>query len=206
MLSHTSMIQCRHTLTNGSCAVNTRPVLATSPCIRGARAMVTRNTSIDHAAFASAAQRFWSKVVCVDSASDTCWHWLAHKKNGYGTIKIGGRWFSAHRAAWILTYGDIDPTLTIDHLCRNRACVNPAHLEQVTMRVNTLRGMTFSGINSRKTHCPKGHPYSESNTKLTNKHARGTVVSRACRTCQNEQRRTERARAVQRARRSRHAS
>jgi hypothetical protein len=102
-----------------------------------------------------------------------------------------------------LTYGDIDPTLTIDHLCRNRACVNPAHLEQVSMRVNTLRGVGFTAQNARKTHCPKGHPYSESNTFPANKHVRGTVVARACRTCQNERRRTEMAQAMRRASRSR---
>jgi len=185
MLYQGVMVQLRYEITNPPCAVNTRRVLATFPCIRGARAMVNGNPTIDLDAFSSARQRFWSKVACVDSVSDTCWHWLAQKnKNGYGKIRIGGRWFLAHRAAWILTYGDIDPALTLDHLCRNPACVNPAHLEQVPMRINTLRGIGFAAQNARKTHCPQGHPYSETNTKLTNKRRRGTLVARACRICQ----------------------
>lgn len=183
------MIYYAYTLASPDSAGNTTRALATFPCIRGARAMVDRNTSIDHAAFAAARQRFWSKVVCVDSASDTCWHWLAQKnKTGYGKIKIGGRWFFAHRAAWILTFGNIDPTLTLDHLCRNHACVNPAHLELVPIRINILRGTSWSASNARKTHCPQGHPYTESNTIRTNK--RGTTMARACRTCQNERKRT----------------
>ena len=157
--------------------------------------MVHSNTAIDNATISATAQRFWSHVVCVDSSTDTCWHWLAYKdKHGYGRFGICRCIFRAPRVAWILTHGDIDPTMTIDHLCRNHACVNPAHLEQVSRRENTLRGNGFPGQNSRKTHCPQGHLYDESNTQLTNKNLRGSVRARACRTCKYEQKRARRQR------------
>lgn len=159
---------------------------------------------IDYEFFASDAvrQRFWSKVVCVDSPTDTCWHWLAYKsKEGYGYVNIGRssfkHVFTAHRAAWILTYGTIDSALTLDHLCRNPSCVNPAHMEQVSNRVNILRGNGASAQNARKTHCPQGHAYSESNTTLRQN------GDRRCLTCQREQGRIPKRRALTQEQRAR---
>ena len=145
------------------------------------RAMTTANAPIDLDAFASARARFWSKVVCVSSISDTCWHWLARKnQHGYGTTTVGGRRFLAHRAAWILTYGSIDHTLTLDHLCRNRACVNPAHLEQVSLRSNILRGESVSAVYAKRTHCKHGHGYTPKNTRID-----PTTGGRRCRICEH---------------------
>lgn len=156
--------------------------------------MVTRHTTIDYAVFVSDPQYFWGKVVCVDSATETCWHWLGLKyPNGYGMVPSRRRRFLAHRVAWVLTYGTIDHTLTLDHLCRNRACVNPAHLEQVSMHMNNLRGNGFSGKNARKTHCPQGHPYDESNTILTTNPRPGLIMGRKCRLCNRARKRTPRA-------------
>lgn len=97
----------------------------------------------------------------------------------------------AHRWAYELVVGPIPVGLTIDHLCRNPACVRPSHLEVVTMLENNLRAPTsVTAINSAKTHCPKGHPYDESNTYLM------PSGGRDCRTCINE--RSARYRARQR--------
>lgn len=78
----------------------------------------------------------------------------------------------AHRVAYETWVGPIPDGLTIDHLCRNRLCIEPTHLEPVTNRENIQRGG-----NSLKTHCPQGHPYDEVNTASRNNR-------RYCRTCE----------------------
>lgn len=82
----------------------------------------------------------------------------------------------AHREAYERANGPIPPGLTIDHLCRNRSCVNPEHLEAVTSRENTLRGFGVTAQNARKSHCVKGHPFNETNTY----HQAGRRQCRAC--------------------------
>jgi hypothetical protein len=109
-----------------------------------------------------------------------CVVWFGAKQtNGYGSVSIGaGKTALAHRAAYFIARGEIDPSLTIDHLCRNRLCVNPEHLEQVTCRENNRRGFGFSGVNARKTHCDAGHELAGDNLIVK---ARG---NRNCRECQ----------------------
>jgi hypothetical protein len=82
----------------------------------------------------------------------------------------------AHRAAYAHFVGPLDDELQIDHLCRNTACINPDHLEQVTGRVNVLRGDTVPARRARITHCPQGHEYNEANTAYFHR-------QRRCRTC-----------------------
>jgi hypothetical protein len=105
-------------------------------------------------------ERFWSKVK--EDPDTGCWVWQDHlSASGYGRFGIGGRAgrvYPAHRVAYEWVVGVIPEGLVIDHLCRNRACVNPAHLEPVTMRENLLRGYGWGGLHARKTHCPAGHP------------------------------------------------
>lgn len=126
-------------------------------------------------------ERFWPKV----QKTGSCWLWLGalHPTAGYGRIRLAGRGaptVPAHRVAYELLVGPIPDGLVLDHLCRNRGCVNPAHLEPVTNGENVRRGVSFSTANRRKTHCPKGHPYDAANTYLV----RGQW--RACRTCRRE--------------------
>lgn len=84
----------------------------------------------------------------------------------------------AHRLVYELLVGPIPDGLQLDHLCRNRGCVRPDHLEPVTRRTNILRGTGPSAIHARKTQCPHGHPYDRTVTR------RGTT-ERRCSTCEN---------------------
>lgn len=99
---------------------------------------------------------------------------------------VAGRDMLAHRFAYELLVGPIPTGLTLDHLCRRPACVNPSHLEPVSLRDNILRGEGPVALGARVTHCPQGHPYDLFNTYID---PSGT---RRCRTCHREQRRQDR--------------
>jgi len=122
--------------------------------------------------------RFWAKVRVLDSG---CWEWVAARDTyGYGQYSpVHDKPVGAHRFAYERLIGPIPPPLVTDHLCRNRACVNPEHIQPVTNRENTLRGIGPSAINAVKTHCIQGHAFDDTNTWIH----RGT---RWCRTCGRE--------------------
>lgn len=121
-------------------------------------------------------ERFWAKVG-YHSRADVCWEWLRYRTPaGYGQFGVDGKLVLAHRYSYELLIGPIPNGLTLDHLCRNRGCVNPFHLEAVTLKVNCLRGISPSANNARKSLCPQGHPYSEENTYLSKN-------GRQCRIC-----------------------
>lgn len=121
-------------------------------------------------------ERFWSKV---DKSGD-CWLWtgsLTH--NGYGRFAATKRkGVRSHRYAYEVTYGAIPEGHQVDHLCHVPACVRPDHLEAVLGGENTRRRRPFEFANSRKTHCPQGHPYDEANTYWRSENHR---ECRACR-------------------------
>lgn len=114
-----------------------------------------------------------------------CWEWTGSTNGvGYGQLGkgevMGTRY--AHRIAWMLFVGAIPEGADLDHLCRNRGCVNPAHLEPVTRAENLRRGDT-NGAKKRLTHCPKGHPYDGENLYLPPARGRHVHGGRECRAC-----------------------
>ena len=98
---------------------------------------------------------FWNKV----EKTESCWPWKGRlTENGYARYQFGsGRTVAAHRVAYALLRGPIPSGMTLDHLCRVRHCVNPAHLEPVTMKENILRGNGLAATLARRKECPKGH-------------------------------------------------
>lgn len=113
----------------------------------------------------SLVERFWAKVLKTDS----CWIWQGYKNpiTGYGTIEINKKPHLVHRISYELFNNIKLPNgheVEINHICRNRLCVNPTHLELVTHRENTLKGIGITALHAITTHCPKGHPYNELNT------------------------------------------
>lgn len=100
-----------------------------------------------------------------------CWTWLgAIKGNGYGSVYVRGHMQQAHRWVYEQSRGPIPDGLTLDHLCRNRACVRPDHLEPVSFAENLRRGSGYTGTNFRKTECKRGHPFTVENIR---RNARG---------------------------------
>ena len=107
-----------------------------------------------------------------------CWTWVGFiDKDGYGrwNCNVTGSPI-AHRAVYILKRGPIPDGLTLDHLCRNRSCVNPDHMEAVTNKENLMRGTSFSAQNATKTHCKRGHALSGENLYVY----QGRRYCRAC--------------------------
>lgn len=126
----------------------------------------------------SVEDRFWASADR-SGGPDACWPWQRYLTHGYGRFFLNGRREVAPRVAWLLAGHALDPSLTIDHLCRNTRCVNPAHLELVTMRENVLRGTSPAAQLSRRLACKQGHPYTPENIRW-----RGTT--RVCKTCERE--------------------
>jgi hypothetical protein len=142
-------------------------------------------------------ERFESKVL--RSRPSGCWLWAgAHfQATGYAIFNVpspsDGRWrpATAHRVAYQLYVGPIPNGLHLDHLCRNRGCVNPAHLEPVTQQTNILRGYAPCAVSVRANKCHRGHEFTAANTYVRNRNGR---IKRDCRACmrQREQSRVRR--------------
>lgn len=112
--------------------------------------------------------RFWMKV----RFTPTCWEWKSNfNGTGYGRIKVGRKNIAAHRWAYEFCRGPIAEGMTLDHLCRNRKCINPEHLEEVSLKENILRGTAPSAQYARSINCKWGHPLEQGKRQ------------RFCRTC-----------------------
>lgn len=129
-------------------------------------------------------ERFWMKT---DWRGEGCWLWRAgFTTEGYGKFSVASSSALAHRVAYELEVGEIPPGLVLDHRCRNRSCINPAHLEPVTPRENTLRGEGVSALNARKPHCHKH------GVEFTRRTRRTGGEYRECLPCKNEYKRNRR--------------
>ncbi|MGV6475368.1 HNH endonuclease signature motif containing protein [Azotobacter vinelandii] len=115
-------------------------------------------------------KRFHEKYEVKDAGYVTpCWIWKAGIDSwGYGRFRYKGRTALAHRVSWELLKGELPvyPARELDHLCRNPACVNPAHLEAVKQKENVMRGSSFSAVNSAKQFCSNGHEFTDENTYM----------------------------------------
>lgn len=128
-------------------------------------------------------RRFWVKVNKDGPVPDVrpelgpCWVWLASTQNGYGSVGMGRRTVLAHRHAYETLREPIPEGLVIDHLCRNHGCVNPDHMEVVTIAENTRRGNGPGHLLHRLGVCKRGHEISGWNRVS---HRNGTVQCRTC--------------------------
>lgn len=129
-----------------------------------------------------------------------CWEWVGYRiPQGYGRIRFRGGEVLLHRLLYAWAVGPLPPRvskLNLDHLCRNRSCCNPVHLELVTMQENIRRGMAGATkgwyplkahVHAKKTHCPQGHPYSGDNLYVLSQDKQKN--HRMCKTCRSEHQR-----------------
>lgn len=134
-------------------------------------------------------ERFWGYI----EKTDTCWNWVGTAgTRGYGFFWDGIKYVQAHRYAHEKLIGEIPDEYHVDHLCFNKLCVKPAHLEAVTAKVNIRRAQMHYGIGCAVTHCPQGHEYTPENTYIEPK------GSRSCIKCRREATRRWRARNIKR--------
>ena len=122
---------------------------------------------------------FWSRVSSTGSVTE-CWLWHGGlDSSGYGLVKHNGRTMGAHRLAYLTLIGPVPDGLVIDHICGVRTCVNPWHMEPVTILENVRRGRSGQ-FQKNKTKCKHGHDYLPGNLYVT------PLGKRMCRTCSRE--------------------
>jgi hypothetical protein len=127
-------------------------------------------------------ERMLSRTEKPDSG---CWEWQGATSGGYGVVGYQSRQWYTHRLSYSILRGELKDGLQIDHLCSNRKCWNPNHLDQVDCRTNLLRGNTMTAKRAAQTHCMTGHEFTEENVKIR---PNGTRYCRACARIRERQR------------------
>lgn len=108
--------------------------------------------------------------------TETCWIWEGAKSSsGYGNVRIDNVQHRAHRMSYLSAHGTIDKSLVVDHLCKNKLCVNPSHLELVTQKINAQRAL----LGTKKDFCKNGHKFTDENSYKSGK-------LRQCKLCKLE--------------------
>lgn len=129
--------------------------------------------------------KFWDRIYFAGN----CWLWKGATNRGYGRFHVSrGKQRPVHRMTWEVINGPVPSGKNLDHLCRNKTCVNPSHLECVPIAVNALRGNSPHAQHARQTHCFLGHPLSGENLFIN---SRG---NRVCLICNRSRRRISRIR------------
>jgi len=134
-------------------------------------------------------ERFWAKV---DKNGPVpahrpdlgpCWVWTGARSRGYGILRLNYKNIRAHIMSFTWEYGETPEGQELDHLCRNRACVRPTHLEAVDHWTNVARGISPHGVNAAKDRCRNGHLFTAENTRINNQGARVCIecARAACR-------------------------
>lgn len=129
---------------------------------------------------AAEARRYLGRRTCVTMIG--CWVWSGALTDGYGRLRRRGQMMLAHRLAYEAFVGEVPEGLVLDHLCRNRACCNPDHVEPVTHAENLLHGIGATATNAAKVTCHRGHPFTKANT-----YRRPGTGWRECRACHRDQ-------------------
>ena len=185
----------------GDCHLCDKPALARDMCIkhytRWQRYGDPTVTKLDRDR--TPEERFWPRVNKDGPVSahrpdlGPCWVWTGGLAEGYGMFWLDGRNIHAHIVSFTWEYGDIPEGWERDHLCRNRACVRPDHLEAVTHWTNVARGISPHGLNAAKTKCRNGHDFTPENTRVNSKGQRVCIACAraACLRWYHRQRQTE---------------
>lgn len=131
--------------------------------------LLHRTPNVAKYARAAADRTTWTRMVNATKfdCPNGCWEWqLRLNDGGYGLFSVygGAGPVLAHRLALHVAGRPVPEDMTVDHLCRNRRCINPDHLDIVTRGVNSLRGDGYYAVNARKSHCAHGHEFTDENT------------------------------------------
>jgi hypothetical protein len=112
------------------------------------------SNSLNYNAIEKLPDRFWHKI----NKTDSCWLWMGKIDDGYGRFFINGKHYLVHRMAYAVLKNKLQENTQVDHLCKVRNCINPDHLEEVTSKENTRRGLSGK-FNTDPNKCPYGHDY-----------------------------------------------
>jgi hypothetical protein len=144
---------------------------------------IAKDPSQEELHSSTVAERLWPRF---ELKPDTgCWMWQgADNGKGYGQIWMNGRMRRVHRIAYLLTFGPLPADKQIDHLCRERACLNPEHMQVVSNRENVARGNGPGALAARTNRCKNGHEFTPENTyHYTHSQSKGGGPGRRCNTC-----------------------
>ena len=111
------------------------------------------------------AARLRDLVLSILASETSCVNWRATPPLPYGVVTFQGKRWYAHRFAFFVRHGRL-PAQQIDHLCRNRICVNPNHMEDVSLTENVMRGESLPAQNAKKDACAHGHAFTPENTAI----------------------------------------
>lgn len=180
-------------MTNGTCVLCDAPSVGRGWCTKHYNRWRRHGDPLWEPPQYTLFERYWLKVnfsgpvPAWQPELGCCWQWKAATSDtGYGLFSIprpdgGYTHVGAHQFSYWLCVGDVPSGLELDHLCRNRRCVAPSHLEAVTHQVNMLRSTSPIAANVLKTECPQGHEYTSANTLIKRS------GSRYCKTCNRDQ-------------------
>ena len=134
------------------------------------------NNSLNYNVFEDLPKTFWAKV----TKTETCWLWTSKIDDGYGRMYIRGKYYLVHRMVYVSLKNKLGENTQVDHLCKVRNCVNPDHLDEVSGKENTRRGLS-QRFNTDPNKCPYGHDY---DGQIKGK-AEGSIY-KVCSKCRND--------------------